>query len=405
VFEDVDRSAYQGAIRPDFERLERALGEGAFDGVLVWKLDRLVRRPADFERFWSACEPVKAFLASVTEPIDSSTEIGLAIVRVLVTIAGLESSTMSLRIKAKLREKAERGDPGTGQRPFGHSATWDAVVEPEAALIREAAERFLRGETLRAVAESWWARGITGVNGGAWTSTQLRKTLRNPRIVGDRALHGEVTSRDCFPPIVDRLTFERLRVVMAQRAGPEARRPRAFLLSSFLVCSECGANLHGRSSMYPSYFCTRCSKVSISTRGVDQLITEALFERLAKRRRRRLPRPLQPAVLALRCHADALGRLNQEYFVARTISREEFLQVRAELGVVMASVRPEPELVAHGLPRTFKIINAETAWEALTLSQRRAVIGAEMDHAVVVPARRPSRFFDATRVAPRWHSR
>ena len=51
VWEDVDVSAYEkGVRRPAFEDLMTAVAGGRVNGVLVWKLDRLVRRSADFER-------------------------------------------------------------------------------------------------------------------------------------------------------------------------------------------------------------------------------------------------------------------------------------------------------------------------------------------------------------------
>ncbi len=71
VYEDVELSAFKrGVVRPDYEHMLEAVSTGEVDGVLVWKLDRLMRRPAEFERFWTTCERRGAFLASVTEPID-----------------------------------------------------------------------------------------------------------------------------------------------------------------------------------------------------------------------------------------------------------------------------------------------------------------------------------------------
>lgn len=53
----------------------------------------LVRRPAEFERIWvSSLEPAYVALASATQRVDMNTLIGLAIVRMLVTFSGLESS-------------------------------------------------------------------------------------------------------------------------------------------------------------------------------------------------------------------------------------------------------------------------------------------------------------------------
>src|SRR4051794_3852899 len=56
VFEDVDVSAYKGVHRPAFEQLLTAIDRQSLGGVVVWKLDRLVRRTKEFERFWDICD-------------------------------------------------------------------------------------------------------------------------------------------------------------------------------------------------------------------------------------------------------------------------------------------------------------------------------------------------------------
>ena len=47
---DVDLSAYKAVTRPRYEALLAAIRGGEIDGVVVWKLDRLVRRVVEFER-------------------------------------------------------------------------------------------------------------------------------------------------------------------------------------------------------------------------------------------------------------------------------------------------------------------------------------------------------------------
>lgn len=404
IFEDVDLSAYRRrVVRPDYERLRSEVCRGGVDGVLVWKLDRLVRRPAEFERFWSACEEGGVFLASVTEPVDSSSEIGLAIVRVLVTFAGLESSSTSLRITARLKEKAAAGEPPSGPRPFGLTKGWDEVVPEEAALIREAVRRVLAGEGYRHIAEDWNGRGLVGTRDGAWTSTQVRKLLRSPRLCGDRTWKGDVVAEACFPAILDRLTFDRLQLVMAQRAHGPSPILRQYLLSGLLACGVCAKNLHGRRSANLAYTCTNCGSVCISANSTEALVTRLLFERLAERRRRPRYRTRQAAVTVVRQHADRLSRLNNDYYIGGFLSRDEFLAGRAAIGAATTAARPsEPELVADGLPASFRITNAEVSWSVLTLQQKRAVIAAELDHAVVAKATSSSSRYDPSRVRCQW---
>src|SRR5664280_1719093 len=48
---DNDHSAYSGKPRPAYERMLADIKSGAIDAVLVYNLDRLTRRPQEFETF------------------------------------------------------------------------------------------------------------------------------------------------------------------------------------------------------------------------------------------------------------------------------------------------------------------------------------------------------------------
>lgn len=175
VFEDVDLSAYkEGIKRPAYEEMLLAVRSKRIDGVLAWKLDRFVRRSAEFERLWSACDRNGVFLTSAMEPIDTSTDLGLAMVRVLVAFASLESATSGARLRAKNQERAELGMPHTGARAYGIRKGWKELEPTEAAMIREAADRVLGGQSLRSIALDWNDRGIpTARDAGHWRQTTL----------------------------------------------------------------------------------------------------------------------------------------------------------------------------------------------------------------------------------------
>ena len=81
-------------------------------------------RASEFERFWSVCEAANATLAAVHDPIDTSSEVGMVIVRVLVAFAQLEAGNTSLRIRSQVAERAQNGGMTVygGRRPFGFEA-------------------------------------------------------------------------------------------------------------------------------------------------------------------------------------------------------------------------------------------------------------------------------------------
>lgn len=177
--QDVDTSAFRNHDRPAFESLQQRVDGGGIDGVLVWKLDRLVRRPAEFEKFWIRCVRRNVFLASVTEPIDTSTELGVTLVRILVAFANMESATTSLRLQAKERERALAGTPPSRGKVYGWTADWSEVVPAEAALIREACTRVISGEGLIAIARAWTERGEVGPRGRhRQGSSSCRRSVR-----------------------------------------------------------------------------------------------------------------------------------------------------------------------------------------------------------------------------------
>jgi len=248
VYEDVDLSAYKkGVVRPAYESLLRAIEEHRVGGVVVWKLDRLVRRPAEFERFWSACEATGAILVSATEPIDTSTDLGIALVRILVSFAGLESATIGLRIRAKNEELAKAGAP-LRIMGFGYKRNPVRIVPKQAALIRNAAERVLAGDSLRSIALDWNRRGVRTPRGGLWTGQNIRRVLRSERLVGDRIHNGEVLARDCWPAILDRDTGARLRVALAAPVAPGTPGPRRHLLTGMVVCGRCQSRIRATMS-------------------------------------------------------------------------------------------------------------------------------------------------------------
>ena len=131
-----------------------------------------------------------------------------------------ESKKTSERMTAVRAREAREGKPRpSGQRGFGYSLDWMTIDEAEAALIREAADRVLRGESTYAIATDWNARGVPTVNGKQWSVNVLVTIMGSPRIAGLREHHGAVVAEGTWPAIIDRATHEQLRAVLAPSAA------------------------------------------------------------------------------------------------------------------------------------------------------------------------------------------
>ncbi len=419
MWEDVDVSAYaKRARRPAYEDMKQVIAAGKVDGVLVWKLDRLVRRVVDFERFWVRCDQADVFLASATEPIDSTTELGLAVIRILVTFASVESTSIGLRLRARMEEKARSGIPLVHGREFGFNEHWDKIVEGEAALIREAADRFLAGEGLDSIVDDWRRRQIRPLRGTEWTRRKLTRILASPRTAGDNTFNCVVVARGCFPAILDPLTSAQLQSRLADKSTGSTTR--SYLLSSGLLrCGICGARMHGSTSKsrhgsrgpVRSYVCGRRGaqghSVSINAEVVEEIITKLTLDRIERqaRLRRTLPSPDDaPEQLreAYETHAAAVRALTIDYYVKRSITREEWEiardglddQLRQAIQADAPRLRPRTPMEA----KRFRL-----AWERLDDSHRRDIIASELHFAIVTP-KISGRVIDARRVQPTWWS-
>jgi len=420
VWEDVDVSAYaKGKRRPAFDNLMSVVAGGKVDGVLVWKLDRLVRRAADFERFWTRCDKAGVFLASATEPIDSTTELGLAVIRILVTFANVESTSIGLRLRSRMEEKARAGIPLVCGREFGFNDTWTGVIEDEASLIREAATRFLAGETLVAIAADWRRRQLLTPRGTPWTRDKLKRLLTSPRLVGDNTFNGVVVARACFPAILDPLTSAQIRSRVSDARQLRGPPPKFLLSSGLLRCGTCGARMHGLTYSrvegrdgVRSYVCGRRGpsghRVSINAEVVEALVVEQTLARLERRAKMR-PAMVLPAdapgqlAVAYERHATAMQTLAVDYYVNRRLTTEEWEAARDGLEEQLGHARrlhtpgwQPPQGRANKRRPGFR-----GAWETLDLLHRRDIIASELRYATITP-RIGGRVIDAQRVRPTW---
>ena len=424
VYEDIDVSAYDRRVRrPAFERLIRIVAGGQVNGVLVWKLDRLVRRSVDFERFWERCDRAGIFLTSVTEPLDSSNEIGLAVVRMLVNFANVESTSISLRMRSKMQERARNGDSLLTGRAFGYTKRRKEVVEEEAAFIREATQRVLAGEQVASIVSDWNRRGVPTAEGAAqWWHAGLMQILRNPRLVGDNTYRGEVVARDCLPAILDRGVHAELCAVLASRRGPR-RSPDRYLLSGLLRCQLCGARLVavrrsrvnslGEEVECPGYKCpsrpTGCGRISIWARFVEELMTDTVLHRIESRATTR-PDEEPPVdapeqlTLAYERYSTSVRELAYDYYVGKKLTRDAWLGARDgiehELNVIRRDLDPRWRLLPAAPSRPKGRLRAE--WASLDLAHQRDIIASELESATVAPCPSSSFFFDPSRISPKW---
>ncbi|MGI8761057.1 MAG: recombinase family protein [Jatrophihabitantaceae bacterium] len=421
---DNDVSAYSGKPRPAYARMVEDLQAGVRDAVIVYNLDRLHRRPSELEDFVALCERVGVRdVATVTADIDLGNDDGLFMARIFAAFAAKESGRRSARVRRKNEQSAQAGVPhgGGDRRPFGYAPDRVTVIESEAAVLRELAERFVAGESLRSLTMWLKDEGVSTVGGGQWRSQAVRQMLMAPRIAGLRAYHGEVVGEASWPAIITAQQRQRVLSALQARKASGRRAPRKYLLTGLLRCGRCGHVLYSQ-ARYDSatrtgrYLCLRgpdhggCGRLSVVSAPVEELITQAVLTRLDS--------PELAAALSGQASADAVlrqlgeqlaadrGRLDElaALYAAGDVSAREWMIARNPIQDRVADTERQLSTATETTALDGLIGNAEQLrgqWADLSIDRRQAIIRAVLDHAVIAPSKQTPRF-DLNRVQPLW---
>lgn len=179
---DAGKSAYRRTTRrTEFERLLLLMTSGSMEYLLVWRLDRLARRPEDLEKVIRAAEDATITIVETQPDREHNAASGYVVPRIVSAIAGEESRTIGIRMaRHKYGRAAEGKHNGGGHRPFGWTNTRrDREIASEKRLVLELVDRFLDGETCHSIAVDWNNRGIKSTLGKGWSSPALRDSSKS----------------------------------------------------------------------------------------------------------------------------------------------------------------------------------------------------------------------------------
>ena len=419
-YEDVDLSAFRGVQRPGYDALLESLAAGEVDRVVAWKLDRLLRRPRDFEKLWELCEATGAHIVTDKDSIDTSAPFaGTLVPRILSMVAEMESEGISVREQRKHEANAKAGKrSGGGHRPFGLTRDWSALVPAEAELIRDGVDRILAGETMYSLVADWNGRGVTTPTGRTWTVQLVKSMLKSPRLAGLREHRGAIVGPGQWPAIVDPDKHERLRAMIAGRSTPAPAG--RFLLSGMVRCGVCGNTMYVRRRHKDKARFYGCEKVNGGTGcGHVHIVAEPLEALLRDEVLARLDSPeLLAAIEAhnrqtvasadldtLRADEAALEQLARDYYTDRIIGRAEYLAARDSLEQrIEAARRKVARVNRSGRLGELAGFGAKlrAAWDAEPLEWRRQIVGTIVDKVTIGRGRRGPNRFDPSRVTPAW---
>jgi site-specific DNA recombinase len=412
VFCDNDLSASDPKVaytRPGYLALLDAVRRGDVDLILAAESSRLTRIPAQTEDLITVCAVAGATVDLVKgAPLDPGDNTSTLIGRIMGAVSAHESAQIRARVLRKHLELAERGMPaGGGSRPFGYNSTKRSeIIEPEAEIIRKAAQKLVTGSSLAEVTR-YLNSVSTGTTGKPWRLHTVRSMLNSASIAGLREHHVRDVSRRyvagpaVWSAIIDQATHDRIRAILE---APRKRRPaQAYLLTGGLAeCGLCGSPLGAQPrGADRSYRCLHnpeagqlgCGKIRIRAAWLEDWTTQVVLQHLAN-----------PAVVAAYRQRTADGGAAEAQAratlaaIATRRARLTTLMVdgvvedadgRAEMARLTAEREAaERELEAATSGDALASITDDNPirerWEELDLGQRRSVIRAACSGPIVV---------------------
>ncbi len=233
--------------RPALQQMMADTARGDWSRVLVWKLDRLSRRQMDVLHLLDDIfAPHRIGIQSVTEPFDTTTPMGNAMLGLLAVFAQLERETIVERVKMGRAQSLKLGRWQGGKVPYGYQRTGRGQLAPDAVtapLVRTLFEKAAHGASPYQLADWLNTQGIEAPEGGKWWDRVVEKLLKNP------VYHGYVGKTDPHPghheALINEATWATVQRKFTQRQlGPRAARPD-FWIDGLLTCPTCGAAIRG----------------------------------------------------------------------------------------------------------------------------------------------------------------
>jgi len=245
--------------RPKLRLLLRLAEMGAFDLILVWRVDRLGRSNVDLQNIWAYLKALGIDLVSASEAFDSTTVQGKAMFDMLALFSEWERGTIRERAAMGAFARAKDGKWHGGPTPHGYAyepATERLyVAKEEAELVHYVARLALEKRDLSAVVRTLRNEGRLTKNKKPWSKPTVSRLLGNPIYVGFLRYRDLVT-RDESLRILDDGMFaqlQELRMEWRRHRIAQYHRPRGSRVSVEEWCFKCGCALTGARA-----YCSNC---------------------------------------------------------------------------------------------------------------------------------------------------
>ena len=296
--------------RPQFQQMIKDAELGAFDYVIVHKLDRFSRSKYDSAIYKRKLKLAGVQLLSVLENLDGSPE-SLILESVLEGMSEYYSKNLSREVKKGMRENALKCKFNGGTPPLGYDIDDDknyVINAHEAEAIKLIFDMFTKNHSYSDMMRKLNSLGYKTKRGREFTRNSFYEILNNERYIGiyfyskedydgfrgKRNYHKKrdksnmIRIENGVPAIIDKETWAKAQEKLQnnKKLSKQNKNGRFYLLTGLLFCGECDSPMSGTKRInsaghaYYYYRCNhqkrthRCKTLSIRADKVEKQVLD-----------------------------------------------------------------------------------------------------------------------------------
>ena len=290
--------------RPQFQLMLEHSKSGDFDMVLVHKLDRFSRNPADTNYYEKVLNQNGVKLVSVLEKLDDTPE-GQLMKQIIIGMNSFYSANLAREVRKGLKENAMKKKFTGGKVNLGYKIVDSKyeIDEEQAKAVRRIYELCIKGYGKTRIVKTLYEEGFKNPKGGRlgmFAPRTIYDIIRNEKYIGKftYTVAGEtIISDDTIPPIVDDETWLKAQETLSEKTKPKySENNQNYMLTGKMFCGECGDLYTGCGSrkgrygrVYYYYKCKGhklqlCDNTSINKDTIEGLVIDEIVEKVLEDR-------------------------------------------------------------------------------------------------------------------------
>lgn len=261
--------------RDEFNKMIRDCKKGKIDRIITKSISRFARNTLDCLKYVRMLKEINVDIFFEEQGLHSTDPGAEFYITIYGSIAQSESENISANVRWGKEQSAREGKVSFVYSNFlGYKRGVDGqpeIVPEEAEIVKIIYERFLKGDSLKTIANSLTSQNIpTPMKKENWSSSTIKSILSNEKYMGDALINKTYTIdflskkiktnngerpkyyvENNHPAIIDKNTFNKVQEELARRSSKrkvkyvgtktqQGKYSSKYALTELLICGECG---------------------------------------------------------------------------------------------------------------------------------------------------------------------